>query len=346
MRERNGNVFDATIVTLMCNSLTNLQSMGMFGGFILSGYTKERRAFIIDAQMTSPKNFPSENIDLSNVKEGPLSIAVFSGFLKGILELHKNYATLRWQDLITPAIELCRNGFILTKHLKDSLEINHRILTDDYMRSIFIDQKTNKIKRVGTKIVNSKHCDFLEILSRQNSSADIFEGEIGEIIENDLFEVGSLITLNDLQSYKLKIYERELIHLDENYSMLVPDTSAILIPSIIKILSKFQFNSTWYEDDEKLILLHHRITEVFKHVFAMRTRLGDNDYVNVDKISNYILSDEFIEKISRIIDDENVKDHIEDYKVNAVVPDTYGTSHISIVDKNGDAVSVTSSINF
>jgi gamma-glutamyltranspeptidase/glutathione hydrolase/leukotriene-C4 hydrolase len=200
---------------------------------------------------------------------------------------------------------------------------------------------------VGSKIVNSKHCDFLEILSRHKASDDIFSGEIGEIITNDLIDAGSVITLDDLKSYKLKIYERELINLDENYSILVPDTSAILIPSIIKILSKYQFDATWYEDNDKVIVLHHRITEAFKHVFAMRSRLGDDDYVSVDEVTKYILSDEFADKIINLIDDEQVKDYVEDYGIDGnVSPETHGTSHISIVAKNGDAVSVTSSINF
>lgn len=66
----NANVFDVTISSLICNGLTNMQSMGIYGGFLLSAFTKDKTAFIIDAQMTAPKNFPSSIANLTLVKQG------------------------------------------------------------------------------------------------------------------------------------------------------------------------------------------------------------------------------------------------------------------------------------
>lgn len=340
MREKNGNIFDALMSSMICNSLTNIQSMGLFGGFLLSAYSHEnKKAFIVDAQMTVPENFPKSISNLSDVKEGPLSIAVFSGFLKGLWEIHKKYATISWRDLIEPSVELCRHGIILTKHLRDSIENNQGMLRDPYLKAIFVDINNDKIKRVGSKIVNFKHCDFLEVLA-YHDEPEIFAGKIEEIIENDLKEAGSIITMKDLKSYKLKIYERELINLTEDYALIVPDTAAILIPSILKILLKFNFNSTWFEDKDLSVLLHHRVTEVFKYVFAKRPQLGDG------VTEKYLMSDDFTDYVFKSIDDEKVKTDLQDYGVAEVAPEDHGTSHISIVDEKGDAVAVTSSINF
>lgn len=343
MREKNGNIYDAIIISLVCNSMANVQSMGLYGGFLLSAYSHEKkRAFIIDAQLTVPENFPAasiNSINLSDVREGPLSIAVFSGFLKGLWEIHKNYASIPWPDLIKPSVELCKNGVILTKHLRDSIEYNQGILNDPYMKKLFVEN--DKIKKVGSKIVNFKHCHFLEVLLSHDDEQEIISGKVLEIIERDLKEVGSIITVEDLKSYKLEIYERDLINLNEDYAMIIPDTAAILIPSILKILVNYNFNVTWFDDDHDLsATLHHRITEVFKHVFAMRSQLGDGDF---DDIKKYLLSNEFADHVLKSIDDETV---LEDYGVDFFSPPDHGTSHISIVTEEGDAVAVTSSINF
>lgn len=338
MREKNGNAFDLVISSLVCNSLTNIQSTGLFGGFLLSAYSHEKKnAFIIDAQLTVPENFPASINNLLDVKEGPLSIAVFSGFLKGLWEMHKNYSNISWRDLIQPSVQLCRNGIILTKHLRDSIEYNPAILNNAYMKTIFVEN--DKIKKVGSKIVNSRHCDFLELLSSHDEQEDIFTGKILEIIERDLKEAGSIITIKDLKSYKLKIYERELINLNEDYAMVIPDTTAILIPSIVKILLNYNLNA---EDATN----YHRITEVFKHVFAMRAQLGDGDFEDVEDVKKYLLSNEFSNHVLKSIDDDSVKTDLEDYGVDFFAPEDHGTSHISIVTENGDAVAVTSSINF
>lgn len=274
-----------------------------------------------------------------------MSIAVFGGFLKGVYELYKTHASMSWKKLIEPSIELCKNGFILTKHLKDSIETNERILQhDEYMKSLFVDEKSEKIKRVGSKIINWKHCDFLNVISNHDDEKEIFSGKIEELISNDLDNSGSILTINDLKTYKLKIYERELINLNENFSILIPKTSAILVPSILKILLKYEFNSTWFKEDKE-VLLYHRVIEVFKHVFALRSNLGDSDYVDVEDFTKYILSNEYAEKVIKSIDDDHVRDK-EDYGVEHVVPQNHGTSHISIVAENGDTVSVTSSINY
>ena len=117
-----GNAFDVAISTLLCNSMTQLQSMGILGGFLLTVFLKsEQKSIVVDAQMVAPKNFDLKMItNFTQVKEGGLSVAV-PGFLKGIWEIHKKYSSLPWKKLIEPTLTLCNKGIILTKHLHDSV---------------------------------------------------------------------------------------------------------------------------------------------------------------------------------------------------------------------------------
>lgn len=350
IRENQGNVFDATISTLICNGMTNVQSTGLFGGFLLTAYIpSEQKSVIIDAQMVSPKKFPLQFENFDTVKHGGLAIAV-PGFLKGIWEMHKKYSKLSWKEILNPLIDLCKNGIILTKHLRDSIDFNERILNDTYLRDLFIERSSGKVKRIGTKIVLNKQCNFLELLSNHNEADGIFTGIIGEIIINDLKQVNSIITLDDLKSYNVKIYDGKIIDINDDHAIVVPNSLALLIPSILKTLIRYNFNaSSWFEGEDFInntILTHHRIIETFKYAFGMRSYFGDPDFIDISNIIDYLLSENFTNYILKSINDTSVKPNIDDYGLNETVPQNHGTSHISIVNENRDSVSVTSSINY
>lgn len=76
-----------------------------------------------------------------------------------------------------------------------------RLTKDPYLRELFVDKMTKKFKKIGSRIVMTKHCQFLETLSL-HSDPDIYHGTIGSLITADLTDAGSLITLNDLRTYK------------------------------------------------------------------------------------------------------------------------------------------------
>ena len=76
-----------------------------------------------------------------------------------------------------------------------------RLTKDQYLRELFVDKMTNKFKKIGSRIVMSKHCQFLEALSL-HSDSDIYHGTIGSLIASDLIDAGSLITIDDLRQYK------------------------------------------------------------------------------------------------------------------------------------------------
>jgi gamma-glutamyltranspeptidase len=200
---RSGNIFDAAVSCLLCNSLTQTQSMGLLGGFLMTIYqSKERKAFTIDAQMTSPIEFrlPIENI--THVKEGKLAVAV-PGFIKGLWTMHKNYGSVPWRILVQPVLNLCNDGIIISKHFYDSLLMSN-ISGDPYMRRIFFNEETKTFLKPGLKVKLGKVCKFLEIL-RDQKSDDIYTGKIGNILVEDFKEAGSVIQHKDLRRYQVKI---------------------------------------------------------------------------------------------------------------------------------------------
>lgn len=203
MQKSLGNVFDAAVSCLLCNSLTQTQSMGLLGGFLMTIYqAKERRSFTIDAQMTSPINFQLPIEDFQDVKEGPISIAV-PGFIKGVWTVHRRHGSLPWRNLVQTIVNLCNEGVTISKHFHDSLSVAN-ISSDPYMRRLYFNEESKTFLKPGSKVKNEKFCKFLEIL-RDNRNDEIFSGGVGKVIADDLAAAGSLITRDDLKQYQVKI---------------------------------------------------------------------------------------------------------------------------------------------
>lgn len=322
--------------------------MGLLGGFLLTVYMKsERKAVTVDAQVTSPKNFHLPIRNVSDVQHGPKASGV-PGFLKGLWEIHQKFGSASWKDLIEPTARLCKDGVIITKHLYDSMHINKRIVGDPYLRELLVDKETRKFKRPGTKIIPTKHCEFLKLLAN-HSDPDIYSGVVGDMIAQDFEDVGSFITRDDLKEYKVKWSEAVAFPLANHDSLFIPNTAAVLIPSIINILKQYHLNSSSFDSEKNInatILTHHRIIEAFKHVFAVRSRLGDPDFVDVEGIVAHLLSPEYAQEIRHKIDDTKTFADPANYSAKFLAPDDHGTSHVSIIAANGDAISITSSINY
>ena len=135
-----------------------------------------------------------------------------------------------------------------------------------------------------------------------------------------------------------------------SYTILTPNTAATIIPLILNVIREFHLDETSLDEDLHLnatILTYHRIVETFKHAFAKRTELGDPEFVeNVNNIVTQMLTDEYAQQIRNAVDDNKSFNDVKYYALKYVTPENHGTSHISIISPSGDAVSITSSINY
>lgn len=193
-----------------------------------------------------------------------------------------------------------------------------------------------------------KHCEFLEILADHEGS-NIYSSKVGEILAKDFKDSGSIITVDDLKEYKVKWSDSIEYSVTADQTAFVPNTAAILIPSILNILKKYEFNTSSFDSQANVnesILTHHRIVEAFKHVFVKRSLLGDPDFVDVKETVAHMLSEEFAAEVTKLIDDPKAQSEDKNFKKDYVAPSDHGTTHISLIAENGDAVSVTSSINY
>lgn len=141
-----------------------------------------------------------------------------------------------------------------------------------------------------------------------------------------------------------KPIESKLFNGDSFHSFPLPTTGHVL-NFIINILNGYGFQNHTMEYHNEDKLMYHRIIEAFKFGFAKRTKLGDESSEGVLKTLAELESVEYADSIRRIINDEKTFNDYEHYGTNASVSLDHGTGHISILAPNGDAVSITSTIN-
>lgn len=345
--EKNGSAVDAAIAALFCNGIVNGHSMGLGGGFQMVIYSaKERKAQVLDAREAAP--LASKPGMFKNKKEaqvGPKAACV-PGELRGYWAAHQKYGKLKWADLIAPSIKICRNGYSMTMHQYQSLSRNELVKKDPTLRDIFIDPNTGEFRRAGTLVKLDRLCDTLEIIAREGGNS-LYNGSLSNIFAKDLMEIGSIITKEDLEIYEPKWRDPVSVELQggiQFYSVPPPGSGA-LVAFILSILDGYGFNSNSVADVPSTVTTYHRMIEAFKNAFGFRTKLGDSDFVDVRKDLELLTSRRHADEIRRNTRDNETSNQPEKYGGVYFNPPDAGTAHVSVISEEGDAVSVTSTLD-
>lgn len=343
---KNGSAVDATIASMFCNGLTTMQSMGLGGGFVMTIYTKHNgQAYNLNARETAPsaakEDMYTKNPELT--KFGGLAIGV-PGELKGYIEAHRRFGKLKWEELVRPTIDLCHEGYNISKHQYNALKQKEkRVKEDKLLNQLFIDDNNN-IRKEGETVVHKKFCETLEAIEKDPYS--FYNGTIRDQLVEDIKELGGVITKEDFNNYEvvwedavsLKIKEDDVL-----YSTALPGSGSIL-GFILNVLKNYNFTPESV-NEENIILTYHRIIETFKFAFAKRTFLGDPNFVNITNLIEALSSDYLSNMTRYLINDNKTFNEPEHYEAFSHNQEDHGTAHISVLAPNGDAVSVTSTIN-
>lgn len=274
--------------------------------------------------------------------EGGLSIAV-PGELKGMWELHKKYGKMAWKDLFAPVIKLCREGHEVTEYLARVLRVKEKTIKEiPSMREIFIDPKTNEIWNAGDRIKRLALADTLETIANEGADTVYSMGKIGRQLLDDIKEFGGILTEDDFAEYQvkwLKPVEATLKGGEKIYSMPLSGSGPLLI-FIMNLLKDYDLKHD--------TLSYHRIIEAYKIAYARRSELADPEFVESARILvENLTSYEYAKEMRKKIDDTKTFNNIDYYGGHFMAaPEDHGTAHISILAPNGDAVSVTGTINY
>lgn len=215
-------------------------------------------------------------------------------------------------------------------------------------REFFTNPATGTWYKQNEIIKNPKLAKTLRVIADEGSDAIYNNGSLAQGIVDEIRAAGGIITMEDLMSYKPKWgkpNESKLFNGDSLLTFPLP-TSGNIINFIMNVLNGFNFQDMSYEEHQKEKLIYHRITEAFKFAFAKRSRLGDENSEDVLKALEELSSVEHAEAVRKSIFDNTTFNDYEHYGASASNVEDHGTGHISIIAPNGDAVAITSTINY
>ncbi|XP_055587265.1 glutathione hydrolase 1 proenzyme-like [Uranotaenia lowii] len=341
-----GSAADVAIAVMVCEAVTCPESSGLGGGFVLTYYHKESDTVeVLDARPVAPKAAHKDmlkGVDEDSLSYKALSVGV-PGSVKGYWELHKRYGKLPWNKLIEPSIRLCVNGFNVTNHLGIWLKkMKNTILSSTSLRERFVNPYREDVWTEGEVITDHVLAETLDSISLGEY---VLYSENGPLLANlidDLSLFGSILRKEDFTEYSVKWSEPVSMALPEQKTLYSPDLpeGGPLLVHILKVLESF----------EDLILDEatswHRMVEAFKFAFGASSHLGDPDFHPIlHQLSRNLTNEEYAHEIRRqIMDDRTFNDTAHYGAVNEPVRNR-DSSHISVLTPDGDAVSVTSSIN-
>ncbi|WP_313717408.1 gamma-glutamyltransferase, partial [Kaistella carnis] len=334
----------AVIATQYALAVVYPQAGNIGGGGFLVGVKKNGEKFTIDFRETAPQKASRDmyldkngkaNTDLS--QNGRLAVGV-PGSIAGFYATLK-HAKLPMEKLIQPAIDLAEQGFACTQ--KEANLLNNQM---DYFH------QHNKSKTVFQKAIPWKQGDLLiqkELaetlrLIQKNGAKGFYEGKTADLIVQEMKRGNGIITLNDLKNYK--VVERKPITFNykgtEIVSMPLPSSGGILLAQMLKMsafenLEKYQQNST----NAVQIMV-----EAERRSFADRAEfMGDPAFIK-DQTA-LLISDDYLKNRWKSFSYDRATPSSEVGKIIPQPKESTETTHISIVDKEGNAVAVTTTLN-
>ena len=336
---KGGNAVDASVAVGFALAVTLPRAGNLGGGGFVLIYNKEDDEIsAIDYRSAAPKSATSDLFLEGGqvVKFGHLVNAV-PGSVAGLLKAHDDHGSLPLADLLKPAIRIARDGFEITHDLNFALQWGKEsMIANKTSKEKFYDELEEPIK-VKRIFKQPKLAKTLFMISKRGS--DIFyKGEIAKWISEESLSNGGLITLEDMASYKAK-YRKPIETSYRGYrivSMPPAASGGLVLLQTLNILENFDIK-TFGHNSAKTI---HLLSEAMQRAYADRAEYhGDPDYyaVPVKEILNKEYSLDLSKKITenRTPDGQIFEGDLKKYDES---PDT---THFSIIDSNGNAVSNT-----
>uniref|UniRef100_A0A914YXG3 Gamma-glutamyltransferase n=1 Tax=Panagrolaimus superbus TaxID=310955 RepID=A0A914YXG3_9BILA len=209
---KGGNAVDSSIASLFCLGVTNPQSSGLGGGFIMTLYNATtQRCIAIDARESAPLKATQDMFhnDSAGSKYGWRAIAT-PGEIAGYWKAFSNYGSgkILWKDIVMPSVELARNGVPISEYLGNVLKVKeHQFLVTPSMKE-WINPDTGAVYEYGDIIKRTKLADTLEEIANSNDPVELFyHGKFAEIFAKEFEEYGGIISKEDLANYQPKVYE-------------------------------------------------------------------------------------------------------------------------------------------
>lgn len=338
---RGGNAFDAAVATQFALAVVYPQAGNLGGGGFITARKNNGELVAIDYREAAPskahrdmyldeKGDPIERLSL----DGHLASGV-PGTVAGLFETMK-YGRLALNELIDPAIALALNGFVLTKSEAATLNtVQETIKKHNTKNNAFI----KKDWKEGDTLIQKDLAQTL-IRIKQNGQKGFYEGKTAQLIVEEMQRGKGIISLQDLKSYKA-VNRKPIAFYYRGYQIISfppPSSGGLLIAQMLKMIEPYPVKSYGHNSVKSV----HLMIEAERRAFADRAEyMGDPDFYNVPLKS--LLDTGYLQQRMSSF---NMQTASKSSDIHAgKIHESEQTTHLSVADKDGNIVSVTTTLN-
>lgn len=343
-----GNAVDAAVAVGFALAVTHPQAGNLGGGGFMLLRTASGRATAIDFREMAPGHASRDMfLDKQGNADSKLSLTSHlasgtPGTVAGLALAAQKYGTLPLSTLLAPAIKLARDGIPVNDALADDLKTYGKevLITHPNSKAIFYKPDGTPWQK-GDRLVQKNLAHSLQLIARQGPDA-FYKGEIADEIAGEMAQHGGLINKADLAAYRA--VERTPVSGTyrgyEVFSMPPPSSGGIHIVQILNILENFDLAKMGFGSADAMQVM----AEAEKYAYADRSEyLGDPDFVKVPWQA--LTSKAYAKTLAQQIDVAKARPSSE-IKPGKLEPyESNQTTHFSVVDKQGNAVAVTYTLN-
>lgn len=332
---KGGSAVDGAIAALLGIGVAQPVSAGIGGGGFAVVYdAKTKKVTVIDFRETAPAAMKPADLAKRPPPEDKRGVLVgVPGEVAGLYELHARWGKLAFAEDVRGAADAADNGYPLSQHLSRTLQwLKPWVLKTP---RVGFYTENGALRPAGATLQNKALAATLRRIAAEGK-ASFYEGAIAKDILETARAAGSKMTEADLKSYK--VVEREPLHAAwegyDVYTMPPPSAGGVMMLETLAMHSKADLTSLGWGTGA----YYHVLAETFKGAIADRVRaIGDPAFVKTD--------------FARLYDPARMKARRARIKMDSTLPaekfplDEKGTSHVVVVDGEGNVVSVTSTVN-
>jgi gamma-glutamyltranspeptidase/glutathione hydrolase len=340
-----GNAVDAAVATAFALAVVDQSASGLGGGgFMVIYQAKEKKAHALDFRETAPAaarreqylkdGKPAASLSLSGV----LAVAV-PGEAAGLAEALKRFGTMPLGAVMAPAIRYATEGFSPQVRLRFALErqLPNIRKNPELARVMLVN---DELPGAGHAIRQRELAESLKAIAGEGPKV-FYEGWIGEAIAARIKKEGGTLTLDDLKNYK-PVWREPLIGRYRKWTVVTmppPSSGGIALIEALNILEGYKIGALAHNSAAYL----HLLAEALKHAFADRAQyLGDPDFTQVP--TDKLVSKDYA-KFARGRISPAKTFPPKYYGYASYQPEKGGTTHLGVIDKSGNAVSSSLTVN-
>lgn len=341
-----GNAFDAAVAITAVLGVVEPYGSGLGGGgFWLLHRNADGFQVMVDGREKAPGAAHRDLYLDSNGEvipgasiNGPLAAGI-PGVPAAMVHIAKKYGRLSLAKSLAPAIQLARNGFDIDKQYRRYAKMRLNIL-QHFPATAKIFLQNNKIPALGYRLKQTDLANTLESIAK-NGGENFYRGALAKQLVNAIKKAGGIWSLDDLKNYK--IIEREPVSTTYRDMKLIsaapPSSGGIALANMLQMLSQYDLEKMPEADRAHLMI------EVMRRAYRDRAEfLGDSDFVNIPQ--SRLSSKAYAQQLVKTI---NMKEATPSTDLPPVgKPGGAGTdtTHFSILDKEGNRVAATLSVNY